>query len=77
MSHKLRSQEISNLNVISDKEIDLKFFNSDDLQLALDRKVNISQLDKMNDVKCNKTDLYYAIFVIENLNERLKHLSIV
>ena len=54
-----------------------KFFDQEELQKILDRKADIILLQSVQEAKANKTDLEECLHLIDNVHERLKHLSIV
>ena len=54
-----------------------KFFNSDELQRIIDTKVDTKTLTEVFQLKASKKQLESAMTVIENLYQRLRHLSIL
>lgn len=54
-----------------------KFFDQDALRLQLERKCDLHMFEQLNDSKAAKTSVEYEHSLIENLNERVKHLSIL
>ena len=52
-----------------------KFFSSDELSETLRQKADLKMLDDMNIIKANKKDFDRAKRLIDNLNERVKHIS--
>lgn len=43
----------------------------------MERKADLMKVNKMNDNKADKTDLNKTNNLIDNLNERVKHLSVL
>ena len=54
-----------------------KFFSQDELSIQLERKANISMVDQVVLIKADKEEVAHTNVLIENLNERLKYLSVV
>ena len=54
-----------------------KFFNDDALNVKLKQKADKNMLDKINDLKASKYELQHVHGLVENLNERVKHVSII
>ena len=54
-----------------------KYFTQDNLQMSLERKADLYMLAEMNAKKANKEEVSQTQSLIENLNQRVKHLSIV
>ena len=54
-----------------------RFFDSDDLNLALERKADIGMVAKVDDLKASKQELQQSKAMVESLNDRVKHLSIL
>jgi len=54
-----------------------KFFDNDDLILRLDRKADIVTFDRLDALKANRLELHETKALIDNLNDRVKHLSII
>ena len=54
-----------------------KFFNEEEISIMLDRKVDKNMLAQMSDSKASKEDLIYTNSLVDSLNERMKHLSVV
>jgi len=54
-----------------------RFFNSDELQRIIDTKVDTRTLTQVFQLKASKKELESAMSVIENLYQRLRHLSIL
>ena len=52
-----------------------KFFGQDELSFIIDSKADVKMIDVMNMKKANKTDLNATEELIENLNDRVKHIS--
>ena len=52
-----------------------KFFSQDDLDCVLDRKVDFSIMNEALESKCSREELFRASICIDNLNDRIKHLS--
>lgn len=54
-----------------------KFFNKEELSAAFDRKADIEMINELNQFKATKTQIEETKKLIDNLNFRLKHISIV
>lgn len=54
-----------------------KFFNEEELSKQLNSKVDLKLFDKINSIKAEKEDIGEVKELIESLNERVKHLSII
>lgn len=54
-----------------------KFFNIELLEIQFDKKADMEMITMLNDQKVNNTDLAQTRYTIENLNERVKHLSVI
>ena len=54
-----------------------KFFEQDELQYIIERKADIELVQRLQDTKANKEEIKYQSSLIEALNVRMKHLSII
>ena len=54
-----------------------RFFDNDDIQLSLDRKADLYMIASLNDRKANNEDVTNSNHLIEKLNDRVKHVSVV
>ena len=54
-----------------------KFFDDDELTLILKRKADIYMVDQLDDLKANKLQVSQLLTKIENLNDRVKHVSVI
>ena len=54
-----------------------KFFNEEEISIMMDRKVDKNMLAQMSDTKASKEELKQTNSLIDSLNERMKHLSVV
>ena len=54
-----------------------KFFDGNDLKLMIDRKADIGLISQLADEKATKNELCESKVLIENVNERLKHVSVI
>lgn len=54
-----------------------KFFNEEEIQTIIDRKADIELIDRLESTKAQKTDVQVTNSLIECLNGRLKHMSIL
>ena len=54
-----------------------KFFNYEDLATVLERKTDLTLYDQMNVDKASREELSKTNAKIENLNQRIKHLSVL
>ena len=54
-----------------------RFFDNDDIQISLDRKADKYMLLQLNDKKASNEDVQHTHFLLEKLNDRVKHVSVV
>ncbi|CDW78660.1 UNKNOWN [Stylonychia lemnae] len=54
-----------------------KFFDQEELNKTLERKVDVEVVQTLQDIKANKVDLEGCLNLIESLHSRLKHMSIL
>ena len=54
-----------------------KYFSEDDLSLSLERKPDLYMLAEMNSKKAGKEEVARMEELINSLNHRVKHLSVV
>ena len=54
-----------------------QFFDTKSLKLQLERKADADSVDKLNTEKATRQEMEFTHSLIESLNSRLKHLSIV
>jgi len=52
-----------------------KFFNQDELSYVVENKADIKMIDKVMDIKASKDELANTEAMLENLNDRVKHIS--
>ena len=54
-----------------------KFFDQNNLDLVIERKADIYQLQELGSQKADKDDVEATNTRISNLNDKVKHLSII
>lgn len=54
-----------------------KFFDQEELNKVLERKVDVDIVKNLQDIKANKVDLEGCVGLIESMHERLKHMAIL
>ena len=58
-----------------------RFFDCDDIALSLERKADLYMISTLNDKKANNADvakdLAHSNNLIDKLNDRVKHISVV
>ena len=54
-----------------------KFFDNNELALQLSRKCDMGMFHKLNDTKATRDELKFEHSLIESLNDRIKHLSVL
>lgn len=54
-----------------------RFFGQDELQQVLDRKADLELVQRLQDTKATKQEITYQSSLIDALNVRLKHMSIL
>ena len=54
-----------------------KFFNIELLEQQFAKKADVEMIRMLNDEKVNNRDLAQTNISLENLNERVKHLSVI
>ena len=52
-----------------------KFFSQEDLTKTIERKAEISLVTKLDEIKVNHSELQETVLLIQNLNDRVKHLA--
>ena len=54
-----------------------RFFDDDNLMIQFERKANLNMVKKLDEEKADRTELNVTKVMIENVNDRLKHVSII
>lgn len=54
-----------------------RFFDQEELQMVLDRKADLELINRLQDSKATKSEVKYQNALLEALNTRIKHLSIL
>jgi len=54
-----------------------KFFDQEELNKVLERKVDSDVVQNLADVKANKADMEGCVNLIEQLHDRLKHMAVL